>query len=179
MASLPARAIDDATNGILPHGALPSGDVENLLRKQPNVWLMRNRQRPHWGDQVMPDGFEVGHLAARYLVERGHRHLAFLNLDAEHWTFGAYLGDFYDTAINGGATTVALACEQPRPHLWSSLEFVRSQPFNYVKIWREAEVLMIPPTEPGRGGPWRGDTPRLCLIVHRLKLILGLCAIRF
>ena len=29
---------------------------------------MGNRRRPEWGDQVMPDGYEVGELAARHLL---------------------------------------------------------------------------------------------------------------
>jgi DNA-binding LacI/PurR family transcriptional regulator len=33
---------------------------------------------PAWGDQVMPDHREVGRLAARYLVEKGHQKIAML-----------------------------------------------------------------------------------------------------
>ncbi len=111
LASLPSRALDESTHGLLLHGALPDAAVERKLRKLPTVWLMGNRRRPRWGDQVMPDSYEVGHLAADYLIERGHTHLAFLNLDANHWSLRLYFQGFLTTATDRGATAADL--EQP------------------------------------------------------------------
>jgi len=95
---LPARILDQGFDGILLHGARPGTEIERRLRRVPTVWLMGNRRRPEWGDQVMPDTYEVGHLAARYLIERGHRHLAFLNMDREFWPFRQYYLAFSSAA---------------------------------------------------------------------------------
>ncbi len=59
---------------------------------------MGNRRRPDWGDQVMPDSYTIGELAADYLVKRGHRHVAFLNLDGDHWPLRLYQQAFLAAA---------------------------------------------------------------------------------
>ena len=51
----------------------------------------------------MPDAYEIGDLAARYLIERGHRRLAFLNLDAGHWPFRLYYQSFAAAATEAHA----------------------------------------------------------------------------
>ncbi|HEY1683297.1 MAG TPA: LacI family DNA-binding transcriptional regulator [Tepidisphaeraceae bacterium] len=100
---LPGRIIDANVNGLLLHGALPGPEVRERLQRIPTVWLMGNRRRPEWGDQVMPDGYEIGELAARYLTERGHKHLAFFDLDADHWAFRVYGHAFSASAADHGA----------------------------------------------------------------------------
>src|SRR3954471_14368071 len=76
-AQLPARVLEQRVDGLLLHGAPPGSGVREKLRRVPTVWLMGNRRRPDWGDQVMPDGYEIGDSAARYLVSKGHKRLAF------------------------------------------------------------------------------------------------------
>lgn len=56
----------------------PSPQAEKILRKLPCCWVMTGAGSPDWGDQVMPDHREVGRLAARYLVERGHERIVLL-----------------------------------------------------------------------------------------------------
>ena len=109
---LPQRIMSDRIDGVLLHGALPGKEVRERLRKLPAVWLMGNRRRPEWGDQVMPDGYEVGELAARHLLARGHERLAFLNLDAGHWALRLYGHAFCTTATDAGAS--AQCIEQAR-----------------------------------------------------------------
>jgi LacI family transcriptional regulator len=101
---LPARILDRKVDGILLHGALPGGILRERLQSLPTVWLMGNRRRPEWGDQVMPDAFAVGELAAKYLVGQGHQRLAFLNLDAVHWPFRLGGHGFQSTASDLGAS---------------------------------------------------------------------------
>jgi DNA-binding LacI/PurR family transcriptional regulator len=64
---------------------------------------MGNRRRPEWGDQVMPDAYAVGELAAKHLVGLSHKNLAFLNLDAVHWPFRLGGHGFQSTAEDLGA----------------------------------------------------------------------------
>lgn len=85
--TLPTQILNAEVDGLLLHGALPPPATRERLQKFPCVWLMGNRRRPDWGDQVMPDTYEIGDKAARYLISRGHRRLAFLNLDRNHWPF--------------------------------------------------------------------------------------------
>src|SRR5262245_38291196 len=61
---LPVSTIDRRIDGALLHGALPGPEVRKHLEGLPAVWLMGNRRRPDWGDQVMPDSYTIGELAA-------------------------------------------------------------------------------------------------------------------
>ena len=107
---LPLKTIE-ALDGVLLHGATPHGDVRERLRRMPTVWLMGNVRRPDWGDQVLPDGYQVGELAAKYLLERGHKRLAFLNLDAGHRSLRLYGHAFGAAAQDAGTKVERL--EQP------------------------------------------------------------------
>jgi DNA-binding LacI/PurR family transcriptional regulator len=100
---LPLRAIEQGIDGILLHGAAPQGEARERLRHLPTVWLMGNARRPDWGDQVLPDAYQIGELAAKYLMQRGHRRLAFFNLEAGHWSLRVYGHAFASTAQDAGA----------------------------------------------------------------------------
>lgn len=94
---------DQQVDGLLLHGVLPTGAVRDRLVHFPTVWLMGNRRRPDWGDQVMPDSYTVGELAAQHLLARGHKHLVFLNLEEDHWPFRVYGHSFQATGEAAGA----------------------------------------------------------------------------
>jgi DNA-binding LacI/PurR family transcriptional regulator len=66
------------TAGIALVGLRPSKQTEELLKKYPCCWVMTGNWSPTWGDQVMPDHREVGRLAARYLVNQGHKSIVML-----------------------------------------------------------------------------------------------------
>lgn len=125
---LPRRLVDEKLDGLLLHGAMPEQQRERL-RKLPSVWLMGNRRRPDFGDQVMPDTYEIGARAARHLVERGHERLAYLNLDAGHWSFTLTQHAFRTVALAESARHVETV-DQPRgeaggywsPHTHESAE---------------------------------------------------------
>src|SRR5207302_6943196 len=99
---LPGRIFDQRIDGVLLHGVIPEGELRERLRRVPTVWLMGNRARPDWGDQVLPDAFEIGQMAAHYLINRGHKNLAFLNLDSGHWALRMYGHAFNATASDAG-----------------------------------------------------------------------------
>src|SRR5439155_12580425 len=84
------------------------------LSRIPTVWLMGNRTRPGWGDQVLPEGFGIGELAAKYLLQRGHRHLAFFNLDRNHWSLRMYGYYFTAAATAADANVTVSRIELPR-----------------------------------------------------------------
>lgn len=101
---LPARIAEQGISGVLLHGAAPSQAIRERLSRLPAVWLMGNRHRPDFGDKVMPDGYVVGEVAARYLMNRGHKRLAFLNVNAGHWPFKVYAHAFAMTAAESDAS---------------------------------------------------------------------------
>jgi DNA-binding LacI/PurR family transcriptional regulator len=99
---LPLRALEQL-DGMLLHGAMPSAEIRERLRRVPTVWLMGGVRRPDWGDQALPDGYQVGELAAKYLLDRGHKQLAFLNLDGGHRALRLYGHSFTAAAQDAGA----------------------------------------------------------------------------
>ncbi len=105
-ANPPAQFRDQQMHGLLLHGAAPTPNVQAKLSGVPAVWLMANRHRPGWGDQVMPSHYDVGSKAAQYLHSRGHRLLAFLNMDRLHWAFRMYYHAFAAAAEQLGAATI-------------------------------------------------------------------------
>jgi LacI family transcriptional regulator len=86
--SNPLKILEQPLDGLLLHGAEPEGAIAERLAKLPTVWLMGNRNRPTWGDQVMPDNTAIGTLAAHYLLRRKHRRVAYLGLGGWSWSFG-------------------------------------------------------------------------------------------
>jgi DNA-binding LacI/PurR family transcriptional regulator len=109
---IPPRILDQRIDGLLLHGAMPGSELRDRLHRLPTVWLMGNRRRPDWGDQVLPDGFEIGEMAARYLLNRGHKSLAFLNLDAGHWLLRFYGRAFAAAAADADAHVQTLEQER-------------------------------------------------------------------
>jgi len=104
----PKHMADQRFEGVLLHGAPPGPRLREQLGRFPVVWLMGNRNRPHWGDQVMPDFYSVGEMAAQYLLSRGHRRLATLNMDTDHWAHRLAAQAFSLTAQDGGAEVVTV-----------------------------------------------------------------------
>ena len=120
-------------DGLLLHGQTPDSRARDLLAGTPTVWLMGNRTRPDWGDQVMPDAYAIGELAARHLWRRGHRHMAFLNLESCFWPLRIYEHAFVTTAEELGATVVSATHRRQhvdsywQPHVPEAVEDVVSR----------------------------------------------------
>ncbi len=71
--------------GVIITGALQgallasaSADLLEWLRGMPVVWML-GRPVGGWGDSVGVDDFQLGRMAAEYLVSQGHRRLAIVN----------------------------------------------------------------------------------------------------
>lgn len=105
---LPPKVLQRGVDGLLLHGEQPSAAVQTRLHALPSVWLMANRQRPAWGDEVTSDNTVVGELAARYLIRRGHRRLAPISLMTGPWAFDVRTMSFTRTAeeLGAGVATV-------------------------------------------------------------------------
>src|SRR5690349_15498536 len=97
------RITERRIHGLLLHGERPTPEVQARLQSLPTVWLMANPQRPAWGDQVMPDNAAIGAMAANYLLQRGHRRLAYLGT-AGSWSLEIRSLAFAHTASEPGAS---------------------------------------------------------------------------
>jgi DNA-binding LacI/PurR family transcriptional regulator len=77
---LPQAVRSGNVDGILGYGQFPASAVTAGVKRIPAVWMMtRNDFEPDlWGDRVQPDHKSIGRLAARYLLEHEHQHLAFV-----------------------------------------------------------------------------------------------------
>jgi DNA-binding LacI/PurR family transcriptional regulator len=105
---LPSRFADERIDGVLLHGIITNRELLTQLIGMPTVWLMEDRMNVEWGDQILPDWAEVGRMAASQLLSRGHRLLAFMNLDTDHEAFFACRQAFQSTAIAGGGEVVRI-----------------------------------------------------------------------
>jgi LacI family transcriptional regulator len=110
--ALHQRLTSQKVDGLLLGGIADNATIRQKVGSLPAVWLMGNRRRPDFGDQVMPDSYAVGELAAKHLVSRGHKLCAFLNLDSGHWAIHLYGHAFRRTCEEMGASAVLL--EQPK-----------------------------------------------------------------
>jgi DNA-binding LacI/PurR family transcriptional regulator len=100
---LPPKIEQGRIDGVLLHGERPSPAIDAKLRALPTVWLMANRERPVWGDQVLPDNTAIGEIAAQYLLRRGHRRVAYLSAATRAWSLELRSFSFAQTARDAGA----------------------------------------------------------------------------
>jgi DNA-binding LacI/PurR family transcriptional regulator len=89
----PAWLGQEQIEGVILKGALQGRAIAethspllHALRRLPSVWLL-GRPAGAWGDVVGPDDFQIGQMAAGYLVDRGHRRIALVNPKPGHVTF--------------------------------------------------------------------------------------------
>ena len=107
------RRIDLPDNGAFPdgllvHGEIPAVEAQARLQHIPCVWLMANRERPSWGDSVLPDNTSIGEIAADYLVGRGHRQVAICNVDWLSWSMEVRSHAFHRAAEARGAEVIVI-----------------------------------------------------------------------
>lgn len=78
------------------------------LRQLPTVWLLA-RPEGCWGDAVGSNDFLAGQMAADYLIERGHRRLAYINPKPDHAVFIRRGAGFVSRANSLGVEVAMLA----------------------------------------------------------------------
>jgi LacI family transcriptional regulator len=106
-------------DGVLLHGEKPAGPLEQRVRHIPCVWVMANRHRPTYGDQVMPNNTGIGVQAAGHLLARGHRRLAWLSCGDGSWFMGVRRLAFAALADEAGASAVFIEEPEERCHdIW-------------------------------------------------------------
>ncbi|HOW71272.1 MAG TPA: LacI family DNA-binding transcriptional regulator [Phycisphaerae bacterium] len=96
--------------GILLGSHARSG-VLAAIQHMPWVWLS-SHSGPS-GDSVLAGNLEIAEMATRYLVDRGHRHLAFLSVMSSYPAYPARAEAFRTAASRVGATADVLL-DQPQ-----------------------------------------------------------------
>jgi LacI family transcriptional regulator len=111
---IPGRVLNRHVDGLLLHGERPGAAAQARFRALPTVWLMGNRQRPQWGDQVMPENTVIGELAANYLVRRGHHSVGYVGTTGGSWSLSLRALAFARSAIDAGATVEQFVATENR-----------------------------------------------------------------
>jgi LacI family transcriptional regulator len=106
---------DEVDGFIFVHGE-PTPQVLQKIGKLPAVFLSSHHTLQ--GDQVISGNHDVGQIAANYLIERGHKRLAFLNGIPAYSSNRARGEGFLFTAFKHGLTDVAMLIGKPdKPEL--------------------------------------------------------------
>ncbi len=85
--TIPPALTASKVDGVLIVGSAPviSPRLLRVLESMPVVWMFRAHNDPERRfDHVLYDNREVGELAARYLYERGHRHVGIMDTQPGH-----------------------------------------------------------------------------------------------
>jgi DNA-binding LacI/PurR family transcriptional regulator len=87
----PPQNISKGTvDGLLMLGQIPEKELRKRFEVLPTVWLLTKRgSQADWGDRIRPDNAKSAEIAAEYLLDRGHRNLAFINPMPSHPAFVA------------------------------------------------------------------------------------------
>jgi LacI family transcriptional regulator len=94
-------------DGLILHGVFDPTSPSDALHRLPTVWVMGNRRRPTWGDQVMPNNITVGQMAAGHLIDRGHRQVGYFGLSSG-WSFGVRKLAFEYAIEDAGGTVLTI-----------------------------------------------------------------------
>lgn len=111
---LPAGLGADQVDGVLVLGRaeIESPSLRSKLDNIATVGLLRGRETfDGVTDQVLYNNRMVGPMMARYLLGRGHRHLAFINAQSSHYAFAARMEGFVQTAREAGADVIELVAD--------------------------------------------------------------------
>lgn len=81
---LPPTLLTERLDGLIIQGMEPSAECLAKLRELPYVWFMTRRSATFPGDYVEPNNEENGRMAAEYLKNRGHKHVAVVTTDPEY-----------------------------------------------------------------------------------------------
>jgi LacI family transcriptional regulator len=106
--------------GVLIYGGRASDSVTEALQGLPSVWVASHSKLPH--NMVMSGNEEAGQLAARHLIQQGHKHLGCLYpyehhvMDARLFAFSTYAMAHGHTAIR--YTSVPAQKDPHKPHQW-------------------------------------------------------------
>ena len=109
-ALLPSTICPQRLDGLILCGKQPTGDTLTKLRKLPCVRVLGvpTACTELISDHIEPANEVIGAMAARYLVNRGHRHLAVINPEEGHLAFTVRSMAFMETLASQHVKVTAL-----------------------------------------------------------------------
>ena len=114
---VPPHVAAGRVDGLLLQGLPPSLEMAEQLRCHPSVWFLSPRARTgYWGDRVGPDNPKVGELAATFLHQQGHEHVAYMNVNSCHIGFEMRGNAFAGRACDLGMKMSVLANQAEQNH---------------------------------------------------------------
>lgn len=113
-ADLPPLVEQDAVDGVLGMGRKPEPRVWAKLKRFPLVWV--TAQTTPSNDHVLPGNDAVGRLALRYLIDRGHEHVACINPLISYPVYRLRSEGFQFQAQQAGVSARMLV-DDPQPRL--------------------------------------------------------------
>ncbi len=115
---LPPTVAKGQVDGVLMHGYPPSDNIAETLKHFPTVWMLSQRRlHGYWGDRVAPDNQAIGRVAAEYLLERAHQHVAFFHSNTTHMGFEVRANSFIDWAKESGVSTATIIADPDAQNL--------------------------------------------------------------
>jgi DNA-binding LacI/PurR family transcriptional regulator len=144
---LPAVLEQDNLDGVLLVGKLepvvPPEEAKRLQRLPAAVWLLHEHgEELGLFDHVVYNNHTVGRIAAQYLADRGHKHLAFLNTRPEHPGFVLRRQVFAREAHRLGADVAELVSPLDRPR--SQMEAMAELADAFAQLGPRPTGLFVP-----------------------------------
>ncbi len=82
VSDLPEEIRTGIIDGLVLSGFHPSDEILERIKHIPSVWISSHYSAE--GSSVVSGNDLIGEIAARYLIERGHKHLCFINAFGDH-----------------------------------------------------------------------------------------------
>lgn len=99
---IPSAILRREVCGVILEGVQPAREILDAMAGLPTVWVMTRKAADYSGDFVEPDNTANGHLAADYLLGKGHRRLAYVATEPDYPAFLAREAAFQSRISQSG-----------------------------------------------------------------------------
>lgn len=146
---VPSIVAQGNVDGLLLQGIPPSKELAGRLKRFPAVWFLSPRAKSgYWGDRVSPDNGLIGQRAAEYFINRGHRRIGFLGLDATHLVFPERLTHFQQAAAEAQVACDVIRAETDPVHRYGDYrtqrDYIDRLISDYAKLEDRPTGLFVP-----------------------------------
>lgn len=122
--SMPQAVVEGKVDGLLLAGVDYPSRFKSVVERFPAVWLTSHHREND--DLALAGNEEIGRMAADWLLSKGHRHLAYIQIPENHPVHFSR-GEFFDfTTQRAGRTVVRFKAQPPAltgsdPEDWDNL----------------------------------------------------------
>jgi DNA-binding LacI/PurR family transcriptional regulator len=101
---IPSAILRREVCGVILEGVHPASEILDAMAGIPTVWVMTRKAEDYSGDFVEPDNTANGHLAADYLLGKGHRRFAYVATEPDYPAFLAREATFKSRISQSGGS---------------------------------------------------------------------------